>query len=217
MIHNVITSIAIKLDEFIKNKLSITDETVIVSSLVDIKGNLNQDIENKISIFLLHIEEERSIKNSTIKYSSGATPPLTINLHVMFSAYFPNFNYVEALRYVSLVIEFFQINNIFDHSNTPGLPVNANKIKTELFDISIEDTSKLWGNIGANYVPSVSYKFRQLVFDGNMISEDTPVILGGKSKSSLLEKLAPVVQSSVADNLDDDNNTDTDENDENED
>lgn len=217
MIHNVITSIAIKLDEFIKNKLSITDETVIVSSLVDIKGNLNQDIENKISIFLLHIEEERSIKNSTIKYSSGATPPLTINLHVMFSAYFPNFNYVEALRYVSLVIEFFQINNIFDHSNTPGLPVNANKIKTELFDISIEETSKLWGNIGANYVPSVSYKFRQLVFDGNMISEDTPVILGGKSKSSLLEKLAPVVQSSVADNLDDDNNTDTDENDENED
>lgn len=217
MIHNVITSIAIKLDEFIKNKLSITDETVIVSSLVDIKGNLNQDIENKISIFLLHIEEERSIKNSTIKYSSGATPPLTINLHVMFSAYFPNFNYVEALRYVSLVIEFFQINNIFDHSNTPGLPVNANKIKTELFDISIEETSKLWGNIGANYVPSVSYKFRQLVFDGNMISEDTPLILGGKSKSNLLEKLAPVVQSSIVDDLDDDNNTDIDENDENKD
>jgi len=212
MIHNVITSIAIKLDEFIKNKLSITDETVIVSSLVDIKGNLNQDIENKISIFLLHIEEEKLIKNSTIKYSSGATPPVTINLHVMFSAYFPNFNYVEALRYVSLVIEFFQINNIFDHSNTPGLPLNANKIKTELYDISIEDTSKLWGNIGANYVPSISYKFRQLVFDGNMISEDTPVILGGKAKVNLLEKFGPVVQSSIAANLDDDDNNETEEN-----
>lgn len=202
MIHNVITSIAIKLDEFIKNKLSITDETVIVNSLVDIKGNLNQDIENKISIFLLHIEEEKLIKNSTIKYSSGATPPVTVNLHVMFSAYFPNFNYVEALRYVSLVIEFFQVNNIFDHSNTLGLPVNANKIKAEIYNISIEDTSKLWGNIGANYVPSISYKFRQLVFDGNMISEDTPVILGGKSKTSLLEKFGPAAQSPIVANLD---------------
>ena len=48
MIHNVITSIASRLNEFIKNKLSIPDDTVIVSSLVDIKGNLNQDIENKI-------------------------------------------------------------------------------------------------------------------------------------------------------------------------
>ena len=208
MIHTVITSIAIKLDEFIKNKLSITDETVIVSSLVDIKGNLNQDIENKISIFLLHIEEEKLIKNSTIKYSSGATPPVTVNLHVMFSAYFPNFNYVEALRYVSLVIEFFQINNIFDHSNTPGLPANANKIKTELYDISIEDTSKLWGNIGANYVPSISYKFRQLVFDGNMISEDTPVILGGKAKTSLLEKFGPVVKKSIVDNSDNEDKED---------
>lgn len=47
MIHNVITAIAIKLDEFIKAKLSVSDDTVIVSSLVDVKGNLNQDIENK--------------------------------------------------------------------------------------------------------------------------------------------------------------------------
>lgn len=211
MIHNVITSVAIKLDEFIKNKLSVTDETVIVSSLVDIKGNLNQDIENKISIFLLHIEEEKLIKNSTIKYSSGSTPPVTINLHVMFSAYFPNFNYVEALRYVSLVVEFFQINNVFDHSNTPGLPVNAAKIKTELYDISIEDTTKLWGNLGANYVPSVSYKFRQLVFDGNMVSEDTPEILGGKPKSNLLEKFGPIVQKSIADNLDKEDNLDKDD------
>ena len=181
MIHNVITSIALKLDEFIKNKLSITDDTVIVSSLVDIKGNLNQDIENKISIFLLHIEEDKSIKNNTIKYSSGSTPPVTVNLHIMFSAYFPNFNYVEALRYVSLVIEFFQINSTFDHSNTPGLPVNASKIKSELFNISIDEINQLWGNIGANYIPSISYRFRHLVYDGNMISEDTPVILGGNS------------------------------------
>ena len=192
MIHNVITSIATRLNEFIKNKLSIPDDTVIVSSLVDIKGNLNQDIENKISIFLLHIEEEKISKNVGIKYSSGDNPAIKINLHVMFSAYFPNFNYVEALRYISLVVEFFQNNIIFEDSNTPGLPSNGNKIYSELFNISIDEVSKLWGNIGANYVPSVSYKFKHVLFDGEMISEDVPRILGlssaNKPKNRLLTK-----------------------------
>ena len=182
MIHNVITSIASKLNEFVQNKLSIRDDTVIVSSLVDIKGNLNQDIENKISIFLLHIEEEKISKNAGTKFSSGANPPIKINLHVMFSAYFPNFNYVEALRYVSLVIEFFQNNNMFEDSNTPGLPLNGNKIYAELFNISIEEVNKLWGNIGANYVPSVCYKLKHVLFNGEMISEDVPRILGVSSK-----------------------------------
>jgi hypothetical protein len=182
MIHNVITSVASKLNEFIKNKLSISDDTVIVSSLVDIKGNLNQDIENKISIFLLHIEEEKISKNAGIKHSLGVNPPIKINLHVMFSAYFPNFNYVEALKYISLVIEFFQNNIIFDDSNTPGLPQNRSKIYAELFNISIDEINKLWGNIGANYVPSVSYKLKHVLFDGEMISEDIPRILGISSR-----------------------------------
>ena len=183
MIHNVITSIAIKLDEFIKNKLSVNNDTVIVSSLVDIKGNLNQDVENKISIFLIHVEEEAITKNAT-KFSQGNSPPVKINIMLMFSAYFPNFNYVEALRYVSLVIEFFQITNVFDDSNTEGLPLNANRIRCELFNISIDEIGKLWGNIGANYVPSVCYKFKQILFDGENISQDTPRILGVSKKSS---------------------------------
>jgi len=183
MIHNVITSIAIKLDEFIKNKLSVNNDTVIVSSLVDIKGNLNQDVENKISIFLIHVEEETITKNAT-KFSQGNSPPVKINIMLMFSAYFPNFNYVEALRYVSLVIEFFQITNVFDDSNAEGLPLNANRIRCELFNISIDEIGKLWGNIGANYVPSVCYKFKQILFDGENISQDTPRILGVSKKSS---------------------------------
>ena len=183
MIHNVSTSIAIKLDEFIKNKLSVNNDTVIVSSLVDIKGNLNQDVENKISIFLIHVEEETITKNAT-KFSQGNSPPVKINIMLMFSAYFPNFNYVEALRYVSLVIEFFQITNVFDDSNTEGLPLNANRIRCELFNISIDEIGKLWGNIGANYVPSVCYKFKQILFDGENISQDTPRILGVSKKSS---------------------------------
>ena len=53
MIHNLVSSIGFRLDEFIKNKLSITEDTVVISSLVDINGNMNQEIENKITIFLI--------------------------------------------------------------------------------------------------------------------------------------------------------------------
>jgi hypothetical protein len=206
MIHNVITSIALKLDEFIKNKLSLTEDTVIVSSLVDIKGNVNQDIENKISVFLLHIEEETITKNATIRNSQGTNPPVKINIMVMFSAYFPNFNYVEALRYVSLVIEFFQNTNIFDDSNTSGLPINANRIHTELHNISIEEIGKLWGNIGANYIPSVSYRFKHILFDGESISQDIPRILGVSKKSFNL--LDNVEAADVKNIVDENNNPD---------
>ena len=44
MIHNIITAIAAKANQYIKNKLSIDDDVVIVRSLVDIKGNISQGI-----------------------------------------------------------------------------------------------------------------------------------------------------------------------------
>ena len=65
---------------------------------------------------------------------------------------------------------FFQNTNIFDDSNTSGLSINANRIHTELHNISIEEIGKLWGNIGANYIPSVSYRFKHILFDGESIS-----------------------------------------------
>mgnify|MGYP006074928337 CR=1 FL=1 len=172
MIHNVVASIGYRLDEYIRNSLSLIDETVIVSSLVDLKGNINPETENKISIFLLNIEEERTAKNGHFQSSAGSNPPVTINLYLMFSAYFPNFNYMESLRYISLVIEFFQSNNSFASSNTPLLSNEIDKIFVEISNVGIEEISRLWSHLGANYVPSVAYKVKHIVFDGNTISEN---------------------------------------------
>ena len=51
MINNIIISISDRLDEFIKNKLSLDEDKVIVSNLVDLNKNLNLEIENKLSCF----------------------------------------------------------------------------------------------------------------------------------------------------------------------
>ena len=178
MIDKVIISIASKLDEYIKNKLSLNEQSVIVSSLVDLKGNLNQDIENKITIFLLNIEEEKLSKNANMTSNAGSNPAIKINIHLMFSAHFPNFNYLEALKYTSLVIEFFQAHSTFSSSNTTGLPLNVSKIHAEMLNISIEEIGKLWGNIGANYVPSVAYKLKHIYFKDEGFSSDSALITG---------------------------------------
>jgi len=177
MIHNVVASIGYRLNEHVMNALSLSDEAVIISSLVDLKGNINPDIENKISMFLINIEEERTAKNGHFQSSPGMNPPTTVNLYLMFAAYFPNFNYMESLRYISLVIEFFQSQNSFSTSNTPLLSNSVEKLSIELSNIGLEDIGKLWSNIGTNYIPSVAYKVKHIVYNRNTISENISTIM----------------------------------------
>ncbi len=171
MINNVIVSIADRLNEFIKSKLSISEDNVIVSGLLDANKNLNPEAENKLSVFLLNIEEDKVIKNINHQSSPGQNPQIIINLYVMFAAYFNPSNYIESLRYVSMVIEFFQNYSVFDSSNTPLLSDDVGKIYVEISNVSIKDVQDLWTNIGTSYVPSIAYKFKQLKFDGNVITE----------------------------------------------
>lgn len=177
MIHNVVAAIAQGLDEFVKNKLSVADDTVVVSGLVDIKGNINQDIENKITMFLLNVEEEKVTKNTHSKLAGGKNPAVTINIYLMFSAYFPNFNYLESLRYISIVIEYFQRNPMLSSLDSPILSV-TDKIYIEMSNSGIDEVNKIWSNLGASYIPSVVYKVKQLRFDGSVITENVPNILG---------------------------------------
>ena len=111
----------------------------------------------------------------------GMAPPVTINIYLMFAAYFPNFNYVESLRYISLVIEFFQNHNTFNNANTPLLSDNIDKLHAEFYNVDINEVSRFWGSIGANYIPSVAYKIKHIRFDGNVILENTPRVSGNQS------------------------------------
>ena len=90
MIHNLVSSIGFRLDEFIKNKLSITEDTVVISSLVDINGNMNQEIENKITIFLINIEEEKITKTAISVlsgYGSTCNCKCIFNVFSLFSKF----------------------------------------------------------------------------------------------------------------------------------
>ena len=177
MIHNIITSIAGRVNQYIKNKLSIDEDIVLVRSLVDAKGNISQGIENKIVVFLLSFEEEKLAKNLTAAKSMN-NHSINININIMFAAYFSDVNYVESLRHVSLVIDFFQRNPIFRSTDTPGPPQNIPRLHIELYNLNMPDTMRLWGAIGTKYIPSCAYRIKQVVFDSDTIIEDTPPVLG---------------------------------------
>jgi hypothetical protein len=179
MIHHIISVINTQLNEYIRNELNISEEMVIVSSLMDIKGNANMQIENKVCLFLQNIEEEKIAKSGGFQANAGMAPPMYVNLYLVFAANFPDPNYIESLRYVSMIIEFFQGHSVFDRSNTPMLSSNIDKVTLDYVNLDFNELNNLWSLVGAKYIPSAVYKMRMLTFNQHMIREDVPGVIQG--------------------------------------
>jgi hypothetical protein len=184
MIHNVVPSVVASLNEFIRNELNLQEDMVVLTNPVDLKGNLNTQIDNKLCVFLQHLEEERLIKNGSYQANSGMNPPMHFSLYLMFVANFPDPNYLEALRYISLVLEYFQGIRVFDKSNTPMLSANVDKISLEYVNLDFKELSNVWGLIGLKYMPSVIYKLKLLSFTNFLIREETSSMIGRSSQGS---------------------------------
>ena len=194
MLHNIVPVIADQLNDYLKSEYNLTEDRVAVSNLVDIKGNPVPGIENKIAIFILNIEEEKSLRNGHFQANPGMNPPVSVNLYLMFAANFTGENYLEALKFISSVISFFQGRNVFDHQNTPLLSTNIDKITAELVNIDLKELSNLWANLGAKYAPSVVYKLRMLNFNSFMEKEEVPTLLGLRGKVNLNKMIDEAIE-----------------------
>ena len=178
MIHNIVTAISSRVNLYVKNRLLIDDDVVIVRNLVDIKGSVSEGIQNKISVFLLSVEEDKTSKTKSLSRVVN-NPVIILNINIMFAAYFTNNSYIESLRYISLVIEFFQKTPNFHLSDTPGLPLSNPKVHVEIYNLNMPDTMRLWGAIGTKYLPSCAYRIKQVKYDSEQMNIDIPPIMGG--------------------------------------
>jgi hypothetical protein len=113
------------------------------------------------------------------------SPELTVNLYVLFSAYFSNGNYPESLRFISFIIAFFQQKGAFNRVNTPRLDPEIDKLIFEMASISPEQLNNVWGCLGAKYMPSVIYKVRMLTYNNNIIREIRPLVSGVESDNNI--------------------------------
>lgn len=188
MIYEALSCMTDEINEYFKNKLRISEEKIVLSGIVNQDGTIAIQGENKIIATLINIEKETAGNNSTLRGAgvfSSATPPVNINLYVLFSAYFSANNYPESLRFLSFIIAYFQHKSVFNRSNTPGMDAKIEKMVFEIVDMNPDALSNMWSALGAKYMPSVMYKLRMLTFDESVIREFRPAISGVSSDHSI--------------------------------
>ncbi len=173
MIETVFESMVDRLSTYFSNRYTTGDDFVIISNLANQDGSSAVTESDKVILTLANIQEE-SINNRPIGMNLLESP-VNINIHVLVSTYFIEDNYQDSLKYLSGVISFFQANRVFNHSNTPGLDPEIDKVSFDIANMDIQGLSNLWGIIGGKYLPSVLYKVRMVpISEGNLTGDIPP-------------------------------------------
>ena len=185
MLSQVIEEISRELNSFLTLSSSNTRKIVIPANVVDQDGSHGSGLNNKIILSLINIEQEAFAANVQPSYQRTSQEdfnkmptPLSVNLYVLFSAYYDRKNYLEGLRYLSSLISFFQQKPVFDQQNTPTLNDQIEKLQFQVVSLTLSELSQLWGTIGAKYMPSIIYKIRMITYQMDGIREIVPDIKG---------------------------------------
>jgi hypothetical protein len=124
-----------------------------------------------IVLSLVNVEENR-ISRDPRNYQRVGTdlilknPPVHLNLTLLFTAIRRgDAPYDNALINLQAVIEFFQHQYVFDHTNSSGLDAGIEKLVLEMMTINMEQLNHLWSIMGGRYQPSVVYKMRMVTID----------------------------------------------------
>lgn len=180
MIYESLSCLVDEMNEHFRSKLKVNEQKIVLSSLINQDGTVAVQGENKLVVTLINVEKEpvRSLSQKSGSILSNSSPPVNVNLIVLFSAFFAQGNYPEALRFLSFVIGYFVQKPVFTHANTPALDAKIDKLSFEMLDLSTDTLSNLWSSLGAKYMPSVVYKMRMLTFDDTFVREFRPDISG---------------------------------------
>lgn len=177
MIDQALNFICQEVNTYLCNKLGITDGSTLIQ-LANISWNDTESTagngadRSNAYLSLVNIEEDRISKSPQNFVRNGTSivyknPKLFLNLYVLFSV---NLSvYVESLKRLSAIIQFFQYKNVFNAANSPAMPQGVNELVVDLITLSYQDLNNLWGIMGAKYMPSVMYKVRLVNVDENFV------------------------------------------------
>lgn len=149
---------------------------VVLGNIAMLESEDSSDLDNKVVMSLVNIEEERALKNvkSYVKNNitngvSYKNPPVHLNLYVLFSANYTSgvMPYEIALSKLSNVIKFFQSKSVFTVQSS-GVTEVLNGIENSIsknirlifniYTMTFEQLNHLWGSLGGKQVPSVMYR-----------------------------------------------------------
>lgn len=182
MIHLVLPIIVAELNGFLMRAVADTEDRAVLSALVDQAGEIAFQGEDRVICTLTGVEQERTNLNQMRSAAIVANPPIYLNLYLLFSSYFRDYD--EALKFLSLVIAFFQGKQVFTPQNTPELPDGVEKVSIEINNLDQHQQNQLWSAIGAKMMPSVSMKLRMVAITRDQILAEIPEITGIDTSTS---------------------------------
>ncbi|MDJ0713958.1 MAG: DUF4255 domain-containing protein [Prochloraceae cyanobacterium] len=140
-----------------------------------------------ITTLLVNVEEDYTFRSGAAYEkmpppvgNSYKNPTLYLNLYVLFAANFTD--YSQSLRFLSLIIKFFQSHRLFDRHNSPTLHSDIEKLTLELVNLPFSEQRVVWDALGSSYMPSVIYKVRMVVFT----DEDTVEIVSDLAERNII-------------------------------
>ena len=181
MIYAAVSHLANQLNQFLKRTFELGEDVVVLSNILEQDGSLAPNINNKLVVFLVNVEQDttssaRPHGAASATPSVSTYPPISLNLYVMVAANFNSGNYSEALKFLSNAIGFFQRQPFFDHQSTPDLDKRISKLALSIENLNFQDLSSLWGALSGKYMPSILYKVRMVSFDsGDIRSQLSPI------------------------------------------
>lgn len=180
MIDHTIGFLTNLINEHFKTRFDLNEDKISFSHVINQDGTSALKEQNRIVASIVNIQEERMNKNGARVFGKGSfnesgffRPPVHLNLYILFAAHFEPQLYAEGLRFLSIIVAFFQTKNVFRYVDFPELHPSIEKLIFELENLSFQEQNNLWGALGAKYVPSVLYKVRML-----SISEEDLLQLG---------------------------------------
>ena len=107
------------------------------------------------------------------KKSYKSQPDIRLNLYVLFVAHYKQ--YEDSLKYLSLIISYFQTHRVIDQHDAPELNEKIERLVLELVTLPFSEQNEVWNALRITYHPSVLYKVKMLVFQDEDTQESPPI------------------------------------------
>ncbi|WP_430410639.1 DUF4255 domain-containing protein [Kordia sp.] len=174
MIEKAFQFTAQTLNQYIKNKFGLEDDAVIINRIIEQNGKIPEKNKNHIVLSLIHVEEETSKQfyNRVTSVADGnyVKKPIS-NRFNLFMLVTPNFDdYNEALKFLSVTMQFFQTNELIDATKYASIPTAIERLEYEFQKgDGYMQMQNLWTALGAKYQPSIIYKIRMITIASDEI------------------------------------------------
>ncbi|MEM0995878.1 MAG: DUF4255 domain-containing protein [Bacteroidota bacterium] len=184
MLGKVIAYIGDQLNSYIARKQGYGPGTnkVVISPIFNQDGSLAITTDNVIVMTMVDLRKD----GSAYSYNAGAYPgyggaidfsAIHLNVYLLFSGYFKAKNTVDALNFLSFVLEFFQQHPQMDRDSFPTLPASVQKLDFHFESQDFVQKSYMWNLIGAKYMPSVLYKMQLIAVSDPSTTATAPQII----------------------------------------